>query len=270
MMFYNTVLSIAGSDPSAGAGVQADLKTFSALGCYGTTVITGLTAQNTQGVQAVLTVSDRFITQQLQSLFSDIPIRAVKIGMLGNVDNIVAVAQYFKKMQLPLVLDPVMIAKGGQSLLAPDAIHALRSDLMPLATLVTPNIPEAECLIEHNIRTIEDMQNAAQRLCKLGARAVLLKGGHLQGELAQDYLYEAATGESRWYVAPRINTQNVHGTGCTLSAAITALLAKELSLDEAIAKAKAYLSLAIQSGAEYSLGNGQGPVRHFYKHWEQT
>lgn len=269
MILYDAVLSIAGSDPSAGAGIQADLKTFTALGCYGTTVITGLTAQNTNGLQAVLTVPDRFITQQLQSLFSDIPIRAVKIGMLGNADNVSAVAHYFKQIQLPLVLDPVMVAKGGELLLAYDAIHALRSDLMPSATLVTPNIPEAECLIEGSIRTTEDMQAAARHLCELGARAVLLKGSHLQGEPAQDYLYEAATQQSRWYVAPRINTRNVHGTGCTFSTAITALLAKGLPLGKAIAQAKTYLSLAIQSGADYSLGSGQGPVQHFYKYWEQ-
>lgn len=263
MKSYTCVLSIAGSDSSAGAGIQADLKTFSALTCYGLTVITALTAQNTQGVQAILSVPVDFVKAQLTSVFADIKIAAVKIGMLHNEEIIQMIVEYFKAYRLPLVLDPVMVAKGGSVLLEDAAIACLRSELLPLSMLLTPNIPEAEILLNQSIKTFSDMATAAKTLCAMGPTAVLIKGGHLEHELAKDCLYIKARDEVCWFESVRIKTQNTHGTGCTLSSAITAFLAKGCSLEKAVFEAKQYLFAALEAGSLLRLGHGHGPVQHF-------
>lgn len=266
MQSYLTVLSIAGSDPSAGAGVQADLKTCAALGCYGLSVITALTAQNTKGVQAAEPISSPFIQQQLESIFDDIYVSAVKLGMLHNEAVIQVVSKFLAQYPLiPCVLDPVMLAKGGHLLLEENAVQALIQMLFPLASLLTPNLPEAEVFLNRSILTERDMEAAAYDLAEMGAPAVLLKGGHLNTEQALDCLYIKKTKHFRWFEAPRIHTENTHGTGCTLSAAIAAFLAQGFPLEESVFEAKAYLSLALNAGKNFRLGAGHGPVQHFFK-----
>lgn len=266
MKSYCTVLTIAGSDSSAGAGIQADLKTFAALGCYGASVITALTAQNTMGVQGVLRVPTEFIIEQLDSIFNDIEVRAIKIGMLHNADNIQAVSHYLAKIHnIPIILDPVMVAKGGHLLLENDAIQMLQTHLIPLATLITPNIPEAEVLTGNKIQSYHDMQKAAFDLSKKGAKAVLIKGGHLDNATAKDCLYDAGTDAFHCYELPYITTKNTHGTGCTLSSAIAVNLAKGMALSKAIDEGKIYLQQSLQAGSQMRLGHGHGPVQHFYK-----
>jgi len=262
---YRCVLTIAGSDPSAGAGIQADLKTFSALGCYGLTVITALTAQNTLGVQAVKNIAEKFVLQQLESIFQDIDVLAVKIGMLHNEKIIKLVTNYFKTKNIPLVLDPVMLAKNGNALLKVSAVSALKKYLLPMATLITPNIPEAEILLNEKITNEYIMEQAAKKMIDTGIKAVLIKGGHLSNKLARDCLLINNQQEVHWFESSRINTKNTHGTGCTLSAAIAAYLAHGMILEEAIAAAKAYLFSALKQGAKIQLGHGHGPVNHFWR-----
>jgi hydroxymethylpyrimidine/phosphomethylpyrimidine kinase len=268
MAEYITALTIAGSDPSGGAGMQADLKTFSALGCYGLSVLTALPAQNTQGVQGIQEIPESFVALQLQSIFQDIRVAAAKTGMLHNAKIIQHVARFFEGQSCPLIVDPVISAKDGSLLLESDAITVLKERLIPLATILTPNLLEAEMLWGQPINSPMDMENAANFLASLGATAVLIKGGHMKTDQSNDCLYLSASQETIWLNAPRIVTQNTHGTGCTLSAAITAMLAKGAPLLQAVQQAKDYLFSALQAGAVYTLGNGHGPVHHFYQFWE--
>lgn len=264
---YHTALTIAGSDCSGGAGIQADLKTFAALGCYGMSVITALTAQNTQGVQGTYPIPADFVGQQLTSIRSDITIGAIKTGMLhdANIINIVSMA--LKEIQpVPIVIDPVMRAKDGSVLLEKSAISALQNQIFPLATLITPNIPEAELLLGYPITDHHTMETAARELAKFQVQAVLLKGGHLPNvDYSNDCLYLVDSNTCHWFTQEKINTQHTHGTGCTLSAAITAYLAQAYDLILAVTKAKEYLSAAISAGSHYQLGQGIGPVQHLYE-----
>ncbi|MDW8137039.1 MAG: bifunctional hydroxymethylpyrimidine kinase/phosphomethylpyrimidine kinase [Bacteroidota bacterium] len=266
---YARALTIAGSDSGGGAGIQADLKTFSALGCYGLSVITALTAQNTQRVRAVYPVSADFIGAQLDAVLEDIGADAIKIGMLHTEAVIQTVAERLSRYgAAPVVLDPVMVAKSGDRLLEQAAIEALRERLLPLATVITPNLPEAEVLLGQAIRSRDEMPDAARKLLELGPEAVLLKGGHLGGSTSPDLLLWRSAPEPVWLEAERIQTRNTHGTGCTLSSAIAAHLARGYELLEAVRLAKAFLSEALRYGAVYELGAGRGPVHHFYRYWE--
>jgi len=262
------VLSIAGSDPSGGAGIQADLKTFSARGCYGMAAITALTAQNTQGVSAVQALDPGFIVEQIRMIFADVRVDAVKIGMIANADIASAIAGALRPHRgIPVVLDPVMIAKGGASLLDPEAVAVLQDELLPLATLLTPNLPEAAALLgEAEAENRRVMESQAARLAVCGASAVLLKGGHLAAADSPDLL---VLGESvHWFEAPRIQTKNTHGTGCSLSSAIAAELAKGLSPFDAVAVAKEWLAEAVRFSGTLSVGSGHGPVHHFHALWQ--
>jgi hydroxymethylpyrimidine/phosphomethylpyrimidine kinase len=260
-------LTIAGSDSGGGAGIQADLKTFSALGVYGASVITALTAQNTRGVQGVHDVPAAFIRQQLDSVLGDLDVKAIKIGMLSRQATIRAVAAGLSDVpEIPIVLDPVMVAASGDFLLRTSAVNALKSILMPRATIITPNLHEAAALTGLPMATTEDeMEQQARMLHQAGARAVLIKGGHGTGTESVDILI-TAFGMQR-YAAPRIDTPNVHGTGCTLSSAIAAGLAKGLSLDAACRAAKAYVTAAIAAAPSLEVGHGHGPAHHFYQWW---
>ena len=257
-------LTIAGSDSSGGAGIQADLKTFAALGVYGASAITALTAQNTAGVTAVQAVPPEFVTAQIDAVFGDLAIGAVKIGMVAQRAIIEAIAAALKRW-LPrmIVLDPVMVASSGDRLIATDAVEALRHSLFPLATIVTPNLPEAAALTGGAPAGGEaEMARQGEALLRLGARAVLVKGGHSGGETSVDILVDAQ-GVTR-FSAPRIATRNTHGTGCTLSAAIAACLAKGADLREAVALAKRYLTAALMAADRLAVGKGKGPLHHFH------
>lgn len=258
-------LTIAGSDSGGGAGIQADLKTFSALGVYGTSAIASLTAQNTQGVQGVLPILPVFVQQQITSVLSDIHVSAIKTGMLATTDIIGAVAETLTAYpQIPLVLDPVMVATSGDRLLAEDAIQTLIEKLLPLATLVTPNLHEAAVLLGAPIATdLRQMQLQGEQILALGAKAVLMKGGHGEGESATDLLITVAGAVA--FSAPRLVTKNTHGTGCTLASAIAAGLAKKYSLSESVQQAKEYLHQALLNAEKLHIGQGAGPVHHFYK-----
>lgn len=266
MKHYTRTLTIAGSDSGGGAGIQADLKTFTVLNCYGMSVITALTAQNTIGVQAIHAIPTDFIKAQIDSVLEDIGVDAVKIGMLHDVGTITVVAERLQYYAIKkIVLDPVMIAKDDSQLLQDTAIASLKN-LFPLITLLTPNIMEAEILCQFAICNRSDMQKAAKFLCQQGVAAVLVKGGHLSIENSSaDCLYIKETDVFHWLESPRINTMNTHGTGCTLSAAITAFLAKDYDLLTAIKYSKEYIFGALNSGKDYSLGRGHGPVRHLFK-----
>jgi hydroxymethylpyrimidine/phosphomethylpyrimidine kinase len=264
------VLTIAGSDSGGGAGIQADLKTFSALGVYGASVITALTAQNTRAVTAIHDVPPTFVTAQLDAVFDDITFAAVKIGMLSRSEIIAAVAAGLRRHGAKsVVLDPVMVAKSGDRLLHADAIAAMKERLLPLATVITPNLPEAAVLLDEEAAQDEaGMIRAAARLRALGPQAVLLKGGHLsEGSESIDVLDDGD--EPLTLAAPRIATVNTHGTGCTLSSAIAALLARGLSLRDAVRAAKAYISAAIQAADRLRVGHGHGPVHHFHGLWRE-
>jgi hydroxymethylpyrimidine/phosphomethylpyrimidine kinase len=264
-------LTIAGSDSSGGAGIQADLKTFSALGVYGASVITALTAQNTRGVSGIHDVPAEFVTRQIDAVFADLTIGAVKIGMLSQAGTIVAVADGLARSRATrIVLDPVMVATSGDSLLAPAAVDALRQRLMPVALLLTPNLPEAAALLATTIATDEPTMAAQGRaLLALGPQGVLMKGGHAGGAESVDLLLERDGGDVRMtrFAAPRIATRNTHGTGCTLSSAITAGLALGLDLIAATGQAKAYLTAAIAAADRLDIGAGHGPVHHFHRWW---
>lgn len=255
-------LTIAGSDSSGGAGIQADLKTFTVLGVYGASIVTALTAQNTRGVQGVHGVPAAFITQQFESVLSDLKVCAAKTGMLADRATVEAVAAALARARLPaLVVDPVMVATSGDVLLAPDAIEAVRSLLIPLADVVTPNLPEAARLLDAEMAQSEAaMAEQGRKLLALGARAVLVKGGHGESADAVDILV-TAEGVER-LSAPRIATRNTHGTGCTLSAAIAAYMAGGAPLAEAVRRAKQFISRAIEAGQTLGVGEGAGPVDH--------
>lgn len=262
------VLSIAGSDPSGGAGIQADLKAFSALGCYGGAVLTALTAQNTRGVVGVEVVPAAFVAQQMDAVFDDLRIDAVKIGMLANADIIDAVAGCLQRWRPKwIVLDPVMVAKSGHHLLDAAAAQSLREALLPLATLVTPNLPEAATLLgEAEPADWPGMMRLADLWQFRFGTALLLKGGHLTGGDSPDLL--AIGGDRHRFDAVRIATRNTHGTGCTLSAAIAALLPQQPDLRSAVAMAKRYLTGAIAASDQLSVGHGHGPVHHFHQLWQ--
>ncbi len=256
------VLSIAGSDPSGGAGIQADLKTFSALGCYGMAAITALTAQNTQGVSGVFDVPADFVRAQITAIFEDVEVAAVKIGMLAQPDIIHQIADVLEKYKPPfIVLDPVMVATSGDPLISSGAIDVLKERLIPLADVITPNISEAQKLSR---KAVLDMHVAAKELLALGSRAVFLKGGHLKEVQARDVL-AMSDGAVHEFSVPRIDTPNTHGTGCTLSSAIAAYLAKGENMPSACEKAKAYLSGALEASEELDVGYGHGPVHHGWK-----
>ncbi len=263
-------LTIAGSDSSGGAGIQADIKTFSALGVYGASAITALTAQNTQGVEAVLVVPPDFVARQIRVVARDLNIGSVKIGMLATSEIIEAVAVALEALPgVPLVLDPVMVAASGDVLLDDDAIETLRTVLLPRATLITPNLPEAAKLLDSDEAKDErEMSAQASALRSLGAKAVLIKGGHAEGAEAVDLLLDG-DGELR-LAAPRVATGNTHGTGCTLSSAIAAELAKGASLREAVTAAKAYVTAAIAAADALDVGQGRGPVHHFHRWWPKA
>lgn len=265
-MSIPNVLSIAGLDPSGGAGILADVKTFAALGAYGTAVLTAVTAQNTRGVTAVQQLSAELVVQQLETLLADVRIDAVKIGMLGNVEVVHAVADTLRRHPLPyVVLDPVMVAKGGDRLLDEAAVAALRDDLLPLCGLVTPNLPEAAALLDEAEVTDEDgMRAQLERLTTLGT-GVLLKGGHLDSPASVDLL--AVDGTVTRHSAPRVPTQNTHGTGCTLSSAVAALRPGSADWVDAVTAAKTYLTAAIAAGDQLSVGSGHGPLHHFVGRW---
>ncbi len=259
-MSIPNVLSIAGSDPSGGAGVQADLETFSALGCYGMAVIAGLTAQNTQGVRSVVDVPARFLKDQIDAVFEDITVASVKIGMLGSAENVAVVAECLERWKpAHIVLDPVMVATSGDVLISSEALEALKAQLVPLASVITPNIPEAEKLSR---KAVIDMEVAARGLLDLGARAVLLKGGHLKGDVMRDVL-AVRGGGVEVYEAARVDTENTHGTGCTLSSAVAARLALGDDLEDACGAAKVYLTEALKRAHILNVGRGCGPVWHF-------
>lgn len=260
-------LTIAGSDSGGGAGVQADLKTFSALGVYGSSVITALTAQNTVAVTAIEDVSPAFIRKQIDAVLSDLSVKAIKIGMLSHSATIRAVAAGIAAYpDIPVVLDPVMVAKSGDVLLQPDAHEVLLEYLFPLASVVTPNLPEAAILLGTDEAQDESMMSdQGKSLLATGCHAVLMKGGHLTGAHCVDLLLERE-GVSR-FEYPRILTRNTHGTGCTLSSAICAGLARGLSLAQATADAGAYLHAAIEAADRLAIGRGHGPVHHFHETW---
>ncbi|MGQ4273096.1 bifunctional hydroxymethylpyrimidine kinase/phosphomethylpyrimidine kinase [Terrihabitans sp. B22-R8] len=261
-------LTIAGTDPTGGAGVQADLKTFAAFGVYGASVITALVAQNTQGVRAIHDVPRTFIAEQIASVFDDLEVKAVKIGMLSQPSVIETVAASLDGYDATanLVVDPVMVAASGDRLLVPEAVEALRSVLLPKALVITPNMPEAAALLDEPAAEDEaGMVRQAEKLMRLGCRAVLLKGGHGHGPDSVDILLDA-TGLER-YAAPRFATKNTHGTGCTLSSAIAAGLANGQTLREAVQGAKAFISGAIAASDTLKVGKGHGPVHHFHNMW---
>jgi hydroxymethylpyrimidine/phosphomethylpyrimidine kinase len=260
-------LTIAGSDSGGGAGIQADLKTFAALGVYGASAITALTAQNTQGVDAVLAVPPDFVRAQMWAIARDLDVGAIKIGMLAAAPVVAAVADGLADFPgVPVVLDPVMVAASGDRLLDAEAVETLRVRFMPLATLITPNLAEAAALLgTSEARDEREMEQQGTELLAAGARAVLIKGGHLRGPQAVDLLVTTAGVER--FAAPRIETRNTHGTGCTLSSAIAAELAKGASLREAVGVAKAYLTTALQHADDLQIGKGRGPVHHFHNYW---
>jgi len=258
-------LTIAGSDSSGGAGIQADLKTFSALGVYGASVIAALTAQNTKGVSGVYAVPADFVTAQIDAVFSDLRVGAVKIGMLANAEVIEAVAAALERWSAPnVVLDPVMIASSGTPLLQPQAVETLRRVLIPRVLLLTPNLPEAAALLDAPPATNEvEMRGHAERLMALGPSAVLIKGGHGEGPESADVLVDKT--QAIRFAADRVATTNTHGTGCTLSAAIAAALAKGRDLRDAVREAKDYVTAAIAAADRLQIGSGRGPLHHFHR-----
>ena len=261
---YPVALSIAGSDSSGGAGIQADLKTFSALGVYGATAITAITAQNTVGVHAQYAIDPQMVYRQIISVIDDLHPKCVKIGMLANKEIVNAVAEALSRYDLSIILDPVIVSSTGHRLLSIEAQEVVKSQLLPLSTLVTPNIPEMEALTNISLNCYENKVQASKILFDYGAKAILLKGGHEEGDTKSDILFiPSADGiQATTFSSETIITKNTHGTGCTLSSAIAAYIARGLDLIEAIDAAKRYVSEAIRAGADISIGHGFGPVNH--------
>ena len=256
------VITIAGSDSGGGAGIQADLKTFGANGVYGTSAITAITAQNTVGVQAILGVPLDVIEAQIDSVFTDIGTDAVKIGMLGNPEVVNLISKLLSQIdKVPIVLDPVMIAKSGDQLISDDSISNLKNNLIPLCSILTPNIPEAEVLSGIKISNRDDMIAASSNILKLGPKYLLLKGGHLTGDPV-DILFEQEKGMILELPQKRIHTKNTHGTGCTFSSAIAAELAKDVDMKNSVINSQKYVYSAIKSSVE--IGKGHGPLNHFF------
>lgn len=269
MKQYNTVLTIAGSDSGGGAGIQADLKTFSACECYGMSVITAITAQNTTGVSDIFPVQLSTIEKQIDAVMSDIGTKAVKIGMLHSTEVIELVARKMQQYNVKnLVIDPVMVATSGDKLLRDEAIQALKDTLLPMARVITPNIPEAEILLGEKLGQQSKLPDAARQLSSMSGASVLLKAGHLSDKELIDVFYNAENSEMVYLKSHRITTPNTHGTGCTLSSAITSFLAAGEPLNKAIRKGKNYIEGTIKKGKNYKIGNGHGPVHHFYKWWK--
>ena len=275
-MRYYTALTIAGSDSCGGAGIQADIKTMSALGVYAASAITAITVQNTKGVYAIQKVEADIVSGQIKAVMDDIHPDAIKIGMVNDTDTIHAIAETLKEYHSAegndqkqatfqhLVIDPVMVSTSGCRLMQEDALDIFVKELLPLATLLTPNIPEAEILAGMKIENKEDIMQAASAISRLGCKHVLIKGGHFEGTEKVDYLFEDGKLINS-YRGISVNTRNTHGTGCTLSSAITAYLAREMDMNTAIAMAKTYLSGAILAGKDVEIGEGHGPVNHFYE-----
>lgn len=257
----DVVMTIAGSDSGGGAGIQADLKTFQELKVFGTSVITALTAQNTCGVQGIYPTTPEFVAQQMTSVFEDFHVKALKTGMLFSAEIIEIVARILRLQDVQIVVDPVMIAKGGAALLQDEAVQALNSKLLPLATILTPNIPEAEVISCSRIQNEQDIHQAAKRILKLGVKCVVMKGGHLEeADTATDTVF-IEDGSTFSMQTRRINTQHTHGTGCTFSSAITAFLGRGYSIQDAIVEAKKFVQLAIEH--PLNIGHGHGPTNHF-------
>ena len=262
---YNRVLTIAGSDSGGGAGIQADIKAISAMGCFAASAITAVTVQNTIGVQAVHPVPLEILEGQIDSVLSDSGADAIKIGMLHSAEVVNLVADLLEKYGIRnIVLDPVMVSTSGHRLIEEDAVEVIKSRLMPLSRVITPNIPEAEILAGCRISSEDDFDEIARKLSDNGKVSVLLKAGHLDGESLVDYFYNAEDGSMTRLPSKRVNTVNTHGTGCTLSSAFAASLAKGEELTTAARSAKAYIEQAIISGADYEIGSGHGPVNHFW------
>lgn len=260
------LLTIAGSDSSGGAGIQADLKTFAAHGCYGMSVINSVTAQNTMGVTAIHDIPADIVEAQLDAVLSDIRVDGVKIGMLSNTQIVLAVANKLKKYKPEIiVLDPVMVSTSGSKLLSDDAIEAIKTELIPIATVVTPNIPEAEALTGIEIKNIANMENAARIIGKTGCKYVLVKGGHLKNS-ADDLIYDTAGNRGAVFAGERINSKNTHGTGCSISSAICANLAMGMDVYSAVDAAKRYIRAGIEHAE--NIGHGNGPIHHFYDLWQ--
>ena len=264
MAQIHRALTIAGSDSGGGAGIQADLKSFSALGVYGASVLTAITAQNTLGVTAIQELPKEIVQAQIDAVLQDIGADAVKTGMIANSEIIEVISRRLRHYDVTrLVVDPVMVAKSGDALLRPEAVETLRRKLIPLAAVVTPNLPEAETLTEHPVRTPEAMRAAAREIVLMGARAAVVKGGHLEGPTAVDVLFDGS--EFSEFSSKRVDTRNTHGTGCTFASAIAAYLARGEDVYHAVGSAKRYLSGALMEA--YDVGAGHGPVHHFWQLW---
>lgn len=267
---YPIVLSIAGSDSSGGAGIQADLKTFSALGVYGATAITAITAQNTLGVNSQFALPPQMVYDQITAVIDDLNLSVVKIGMLSNAEVVNAVAEALGKYKLKIILDPVIVSTSGHRLLSIEAQDVIKERLLPMCELITPNIPEMEMLANMPVSSFEEKEKAANYLLSLGAKSVLLKGGHEEGEVKRDYLFfdgqqtTVIGQQSLSFVSESISTNNVHGTGCTLSSAIAAFMARGSSLEDAVREAKLYVTEAIRAGTDVRIGHGYGPINHFF------
>ena len=263
---YPVALSIAGSDSSGGAGIQADLKTFSALGVYGATAITAITAQNTVGVHAQYAIDPQMVYRQIISVIDDLHPSYIKIGMLSNADIVRVVAKALCRYSIPVILDPVIVSSTGHRLLSIEAQEVIKSQLLPLSTLVTPNIPEMEALTNISLNCYENKVQASKILFDYGAKAILLKGGHEEGNTKSDILFTNSESgiESAIFTSESITTRNTHGTGCTLSSAITAFMARRYDIVEAITEAKRFITEAIRSGADIEIGHGIGPVNHSF------
>jgi len=268
-MKFKRVLTIAGSDPSGGAGIQADLKTFSACGCYGMSAVTAVVDENTVGVYGIYPVPVSFVQGQIRSVLDDIGADAVKIGMLHSSELILGVKEVLEQYKIMnIILDPVMVATSGDKLLLDEAIASLRDEMIPVARVITPNIPEAEILLGREIKSQEELPSAARQLSQGKNVSVFLKAGHLSGERLTDIFYNAETDEITELPSDRIFTVNTHGTGCTLSSALASFIARGFSLIEAVTMSKDYIYNAILNGAKYETGKGHGPVHHFYKFWQ--
>ena len=271
-MRYKTALTIAGSDPSGGAGLQADLKTFSALGVYGSSAVVAVVDENTVGVYGVHPIPLNFVQGQIRSVLNDIGADAIKIGMLHDSELIRGVLSTLREYPdiRRIVLDPVMVATSGDPLLQPDAVATLRDELVPYARVITPNLPEASLLLGETVDHQDQLEDAARALSHLtdAKVSVMLKAGHLENDSLIDIFYNAETDRSQRLASPRVNTVNTHGTGCTLSSAIAAYLAKGADLDNAARLAKEYIAAAIAAGAAYEIGHGHGPVHHFHSLWK--
>lgn len=267
-MLYKRVLTIAGSDSGGGAGIQADLKTFAACGCFGMSAITAITAQNTLGVTAVHPIPCDIIEKQIEAVIDDIGVDSIKIGMLNSSDIILTVKNILLKYKIRnIVLDPVMVSTSGHKLMQDSAIDTLR-ELIPFARIITPNIPEAEILLGRKIETANELSDCAKELSMNREISVLMKAGHLNTRYLTDIFYNAETDEIVELQAEKIETRNTHGTGCTLSSAVAAYLAHNQTLTEAVRNGREYIYQAILHGAQYSIGKGFGSTHHFYKYWE--